>query len=234
MEQEKTWFDEIEITCPKCGKVHNIPKYNFINGTKEPELKKQILKGDIHHFDCDGEDCGITIPCHYPMLYQDDEKRCLIWYMPGLSDKQIAELDVADVAELVDGDIEDIKRRYRLRVVTSLNMLVEKILIFDQGLDDRTIEVLKVMLVTQFQHKYRNEQVNTIFLELIKGELNYTVFFDKREKVRVPFSRNQYDLEYRRYEKKFNENTKTGFAYIQGQWGIDMYTKIMKKVLKKK
>jgi hypothetical protein len=66
----------------------------------------------------------------YPMLYHDMEQRLMISFVAG------PQAGMPSMPAFV-GD-------YRMRVVRSLNHLVEKILVFDGALDDRAIEVVKV------------------------------------------------------------------------------------------
>ncbi len=61
------------------------------------------------------------------------------------SDDPFTELfDSEDTSEeAIRGVIEDMKSRYRFRTVRTPNELMEKIAVFEAGMDDRVIEVIK-------------------------------------------------------------------------------------------
>ena len=59
----------------------------------------------------------------------------MVWILPDTNGQVNVSRVMEHQARLMDG--------YKLRMVNSINRLIEKILIFDHGLDDRAIEILK-------------------------------------------------------------------------------------------
>ena len=92
----------------------------------------------------------------YPLLYHDMDKRVMIWCAPR-------PLDQLPSPPLVAG--------HRLRVVHSPNHLVEKILAFDAGLDDRAIEILKLGVCRDLSSRYSNALYKLGALPLNAGSI---------------------------------------------------------------
>lgn len=84
------------------------------------------------------EKCGWSGDVVYPMLYHDMEAQVMIWLWPNPGDPETGGLPLG---ELMGG--------HRFRIVDSRVTLLEKILIFDNGLDDRVVEFVKLLLWAQ-------------------------------------------------------------------------------------
>lgn len=66
--------------------------------------------------------------------------------------------------ERLKGDMEiNLFEGYTKRVVASQNQLLEKLAIFDAGLDDRIVEVIKVIFRVQMQENHKDISVDEIF-----------------------------------------------------------------------
>ena len=143
------------IHCPGCKKPAEVTMWESINAGLDPELKAQVLDGSLFAFTCPS--CGIKESLAYPSLYHDPEQRFMAWWMPSNDEKQQqAYLEDLNKAELGLPD-------YRLRLVPNLNCLKEKILIFDNGLDDRVIELIKMAAWTQL--KEENIPIDKIYFD---------------------------------------------------------------------
>lgn len=131
-------LDTIEVRCPSCGipSVHNA--WASVNVNVSPELKLQLLERKLNLFTCRA--CGFPFYCEFDLLYNDMGKKLMVWLRPDNSQPDDGEaLSILDTLGQV--------RRYRL--VTSFNDLIEKILIAEDSLDDRIIEIIKLSLWRQ-------------------------------------------------------------------------------------
>lgn len=121
--------------CPNCRRPSNFTIWQSINVTLNPELKIQLLDGRLLTFAC--PICTFRQAMSYSILYHDQNGRFMIWWAPeaehGERRNHFPELD--RYAVNLSG--------YRLRLVPTVNRLLEKIFIFDNGLDDRALELLK-------------------------------------------------------------------------------------------
>ena len=78
----------------------------------------------------------------YPLLYHDMLRKYWIWLIPLNSCSNAVG---PDELQLTMGT--DITRDYTCRVVRDFNSLIEKIKIFDDGLDDRIFEILTTVIL---------------------------------------------------------------------------------------
>ncbi|MCD8366415.1 MAG: CpXC domain-containing protein [Clostridiales bacterium] len=134
------------LTCPICKKDHEVPIWRKIDVQKQPEAKQALLEGTFFDFSC--PDCGYASRLHYGSLYVDAALRELI-YISGKADEAVADSERA-AAQLA----QDVPFYHRgdslLRIVPSAENLKEKLLIFENGLDDRLVEMCKGVALSQF------------------------------------------------------------------------------------
>ena len=101
---------------------------------------------------------------------------------------------------------------YNLRFVTNYDTMLEKILIFDNGLHDKVIEVLKVLILTQ-----EPEKANDRIIVFGKYEDDYIEFLVKDNKEnqfytsRIPFES---------YEAIKTQLSQSGVKYKSFDWEI--------------
>ncbi len=124
------------ISCPVCGTQNEITVYKTVNANTDPDLRTALLNGELLHFKC--MDCGYEAELKYPLLYNDVKNAFMIYYLPDIDRETITDEDL----EKQFPDLDDITRR----LVSSFNELKEKIHIFESGLDDEVIEVVKAAL----------------------------------------------------------------------------------------
>lgn len=136
----------ITLNCPICKRDHAAKIWHRIDVNVEKDAAEKLLKGEFFRFTC--PDCGYESELHYSCLYVDRDIRLII-YLAGdhESDALGAEQAAAQAAE----DIPFWKTGDSLlRIVHSAEELKEKLMIFDNGLDDRLVEICKGLSISQF------------------------------------------------------------------------------------
>lgn len=164
-----------QIKCPSCGSLQEVTLWQSITTSDSPDLKDDLLKGRVNMFHC--PECAKAALVPEPMLYHDIEKKLMISFCPceeGAKERLFegvkkASRDSGELLELSD---------YNLRFVTGYNELLEKILIADSGLSDKTVEVIKLLVLMQESDKL--EQRNCIFGKADDKEIEFMVQ-DKKE-----------------------------------------------------
>jgi hypothetical protein len=130
----------VEANCPECGRSQRVTVCHSINVTVSPNLKDELFQDKINTFSC--EQCGKTIRIALDLLYHDMDKGIKIC-------EQYSDVDMKELEGSVESRIASVFRvtiprsRYK-RIVRSREDLKEKIMIFDDGFDDRVMEFLKV------------------------------------------------------------------------------------------
>lgn len=143
-QQTMSRMQQLPVDCPRCGVRSNATVHESVNVTLDRSLKQRVLSGELFQWCCPR--CGQECTNGHPLLYHDMEQRLLIrWVAPeyaGTPERLRALLLVSEAS----ADWPELGGEYRCRLVRDLDDLIEKIYVFDTGLDDRAIEWLKFSL----------------------------------------------------------------------------------------
>lgn len=119
--------------CSKCREKSRIKIYRSINISEDPELKEKIRNGSLFVWEC--PHCHQANLAKYECLYHDPENRIMVWLVPSGNFSESQMQAISNHTKAMGG--------YRLRMVGDVGAMMEKILIFDEGLDDMAIEMCK-------------------------------------------------------------------------------------------
>ncbi len=139
-----------QIKCPSCGQLSEMTVWESITAADSPDLKAELLSGKLNIFRC--ASCGAAALVPNPVLYTDSEKRLMITFVPSADMEKHTNLLAVRSASKDSGELGGISE-YNLRFVSTYNEFLEKILIFDNGLQDKVIEVLKILVLSQEPEK---------------------------------------------------------------------------------
>lgn len=131
------------IECPRCGRAQEISVWTSVNVTTDPDLKREVLDGNVARFKC--RTCRHSTKIEYDLLYHDMTKRLYVWLKYPDEDGFFGVDPAAAALSEVLGEA------YIRRVVPSYEELVEKIKIADAGLDDFEIEIVKLFVCIREQ-----------------------------------------------------------------------------------
>lgn len=127
-----------QITCPRCHYDSPMTMWGSINVDLDPELKEQLLSGDLFQWKCEvcGEECFVP----YGTMYHDMTHKFMLFFDPWEDrENKYEEFEVPIPQEFGVSN-------YTFRSVFGINALREKIDIFEAGLNDIAIERMKVFL----------------------------------------------------------------------------------------
>lgn len=136
------------VTCPHCKAESEHKTLEHINIDRSPALRSSVQ--DLSCFRVKCPNCGETALAVHPCLYHDMSNQFMVWLWP---EEQAA--PKADFDPLAG---------YTLRLTDSMNAFREKITVLEQGLDDRAVELMKLMLLAQLTHDL--DVVELLFHEL--------------------------------------------------------------------
>ncbi|MCC8169407.1 MAG: CpXC domain-containing protein [Oscillospiraceae bacterium] len=142
------------VRCPQCGQMSDITVWDSITVKDSPDLKADLLAGKANIFHCPS--CSYTALMPNPLLYHDEEKRLMISFSPcgDGADAQRLFTDICETSRK-SGELKQFEG-YNLRFISDYNELLEKILIFDNDMNDKAVEVIKLMILTQEPEKVQN------------------------------------------------------------------------------
>ena len=152
------------------------------------------------------------------------ESSSLIYCIPNFSgDTKI--LDKM-LNKLKSDSLENSIKNYEFRVVKDTNKLAEKIKIFDEELDDRVIEIIKIINRSFFLKKYPEKEIEEILFNKNSEGSYVAQFLIKDGTVAfMPISEEMINVILEKHKELLKEEKKEkGFVLIDEVWA---YNKIM-------
>ena len=164
-----------KMACPRCGKESDFVVWDSINTLQNPEMKAKVRSGDAFVFEC--PHCGSKTQINYTTLYNQAEDHVMIYLVTKDSDKAI---EIVDQMMGKDGKVLPFERvlskEYTKRVVINPDQFKEKLLILDAGLDDRIVEIMKMMMIAVLSMKEPDTQIREFLFDRGKdGEFKFTL-----------------------------------------------------------
>lgn len=157
---------EINIKCNCCSESFQAAVYTCVNTSENPELHDKVRDGSIFVSKCPG--CGASCLYQGPFLYTNPTERQLV---------------ILSSAAIDDSDLD---KSFTARQVSSPGELIEKVNIFDDGLDDRAIELCKYVTV---QDMGRTIKLKYLRLDGADGDLIFAYPQEgQMQMLSVPFS----------------------------------------------
>ena len=122
-----------------------------VNAATQPDLKEKVRSGALFAWSC--PHCGAANLLKVPFLYHDSTERLMI---------VLTETPVS---------AEGVPEGYTGRQVRSVGELIEKIKIFDAGLDDITLEMCKFVTCQELR---KEVPLKFVGLDGADGEMTFT------------------------------------------------------------
>lgn len=169
-----TAFHQVMAQCPVCLNEEEITIWDVIDVSTDPDLKEKLLLKTLQSLEC--RNCGNSTLIASPLIFRDPERHVLIECRPELGpDDLLARLhDLQAVGSTLWPQPAE-SQPFR-RLVASINDLIEKILIHDQGIDDRALEIVKLVVC---KHNAQESPIQELRLAgATQAELNFVM---KRE-----------------------------------------------------
>ena len=217
----------ITLNCPKCHNNFEKEVWQSINVTIDPDLKKELRKPGFFLHAC--PKCGYEFLSYYNFLYHDMENQ----FMVSLCD------DMLEMSKVIDGFEEsktdfakygNIVKDTRIRVTTDDITFREKILLFENGFDDRIMEIYKLITI---MNAYKLSDKCGHLIENIYGvnrdSLNFAL---KRTGKKKDFFGNLSVKAYENIKKDYEKLIINEDSYlINAAWAIEMIKDTLDKSL---
>ena len=137
--------------CSRCGEEHALDIPQSVNAATQPELRDRVRNGELFTWTC--PHCGTVNLLKVPFLYHDPAEHLML----VLTDAPV--------------NAEGVPEGYTGRQVRSVGDLIEKIKIFDAGLDDVIIEMCKYVTCQELKKEVPLKFVGT---DGADGEMTFT------------------------------------------------------------
>lgn len=135
-------YKKMPFNCPYCGETAETDISDRLDCSENPKAKRLLLSGELFLYKC--PKCGKAAALSYPLLYIDNAHRVVIQYANNErnfkpSFEVISQMHSKRSSEPDGGE-------WFFRVVSKAESLAEKAALFDRGLDDRVVELVKLMV----------------------------------------------------------------------------------------
>ena len=168
-----------KITCPACGHTQDFTIWLSLNADLDPDAKLRLMGGSLFDFECGR--CGHRTNVNYNILYHDMTNRVMVNYVDEASvEKALAQMEEAE--RMYGGAMAG----YRRRIVTDQNALREKAIIFDMGLDDRVIEIIKLFLLSNAREQAPDANIEMMYFRTEDGRYVMDFIGDRILSAEVP------------------------------------------------
>jgi CpXC protein len=142
------------VTCPKCQHQQDFGFWESVNADRDPQLRDRLLSRELFRFKCD--QCGNIADAVYPTLYHDMAKKYMIFFtMDGKKMEPTHPL------------FDKMMSGYNLRTISSVNQLVEKVLLLATDFDERILEIFKLVMEQQME---KDEDGELLFGGMLSDE----------------------------------------------------------------
>ncbi len=181
-----------QITCPKCGSISEQKIYQSVNINLDPNMREEVLNGNVFKFHCPS--CKASLSIYYPLLYHDMNNKFMIQFDPK---------NEYDEEEFKTLENMNPMKGYLYRIVHIPYQLIDKILIFEQKLDDKVIEVLKEFL----KASNNNSEIRELdFAKMKDDTFSFICVNNKGEAIgMIPYSNDLYDMIYEKFYDKLKD-----------------------------
>lgn len=209
-----------KIKCSKCNAESEMLVWETMDTSTDPQLKAQIRNGDCFGWHC--PHCDNKSLIFYPTIYHQVNEHYIICYVPGNPSSAVEYMKNINENNQSGYDFND---NYTKRVVSDINQLREKLLILDEGLDDRIIEIMKVFAMAEIQKSFSDLTVSEIYFNKEQdGTYNLAVKFDNGQWGSTDFAMDSYDQVVKTFKTSLAVDDE---VIIDTEWAISMIEKQM-------
>ena len=209
---------QVEAICPHCNKENKTTINTVISNTENPRLSKRLIDDTLFLRKC--KHCGEEYFVNHTVAYKDDRVEKVVCYAA----------DNEGEAAFVDTMFENMKlveQGFELcpvRIVKGVNELREKARIFEMGLDDKVIEVIKIWGLEYLRENNVEDKVNTVLCWVLDDLSLELCFFTEDESYMLM-------LPYEHYEEtedsllELFEDEEHELYYVDLDWAMDFVIK---------
>ncbi len=168
---------EVRLLKCVCGNEIEMPVAQSVNVRRSPDARARILSGEAHRLICPV--CSRQSTIETPFYYSDPDRNALFKVCPRGERHRWGQMsDLLDAAaSKIPSSFADPGKR-TLRVVFGMDELREKLICQDHGIDDRDLELLKVLLVYEHPILLRRPRLRLTLSHATPDDLEFTAFYE--------------------------------------------------------
>lgn len=164
----------LQLTCPQCGGTFSFTTYPAIHTKEDILWKDKVRTGEAFLGTC--PHCGFQTHYDYSFLYKEEDTHFLMYYAANEEEYKKGYAMMTGQDPMVNWDAIS---GWRRRVVTSREDILEKLMILDDGLDDRVIEILKALAFVSLHQQKPELAIDTVLFDRGPDGNHYFRFMEK-------------------------------------------------------
>jgi hypothetical protein len=193
-------FHIATIACPQCGKEASVQRSASVNADLRPDLRAAILDGSFQATDC--AKCGtrLRLPPHLTFLELGRQTWIAVEPASQIEDWDAIENAIWSVYDRAFGSgappsVRDLAGNVRPRLVFGWPAFREKLIAADLGLDDITLELLKMSIMRRVDGPPLADETELRLTGEEDGKLQFVWFHQVSEEqlARLDVPRDAYD-----------------------------------------
>ena len=200
------------VQCPKCEQQSMTEILISGNTVQDKYLRELIFDEKVFRWKC--KKCGFSSRYQHPLLYSDIERGFMVYYIPNVERMRVAD-------DKLDGEFSELVN-IKKRIVPDINAMKEKIVIFENGLNDYAMELTKLAIADVVSKETQHNVYAGYFTEMSEEKNSVTFQFfvggERRSYIqttRLEVYRRSMDI-VRRYFPK--EDKQGGFLNVGSEW----------------
>jgi len=209
--------------------------WDSVNAQLDPEMHEKIMNREFFDQKCD--ECGAVVRIMYTFLYHNMEHKLMV-YMIAETDpeKQKEAIDkINELSDMVENAPTDelasllsgMSDGYTNRIVADYNGLIEKIIIANNGFDDRLIEIIKAIVMSRLGDALKGKTLDAIYYdENAEGERALVFVFDDGKTAAIDFPADLYDELKEKLLPDLDPITPKGYAVIDYSWALGAFAEM--------
>lgn len=216
----------VTITCPGCKTQSPFTIWSSVNTMLSPEMKPAILDGSAFLFTC--PHCGMKNNINYDLLYHQMEDHIMIQYATSdeyanqFMDTMSGKSPIKELQSMVD---DMVQQHYLIRIVRSLNQLREKIAILDAGLDDRIVEIYKLLIQSTYHEQHPDAPLPEVLFSANPEQREFYLYADSKYAGTANLADDLYDEIKSNYQKLLPDLRDDGY-FIDHQWALNFFSQL--------
>lgn len=168
------------LPCPACRRPSAWQVHPVIDAERDPEARRLLLAGQLFEFHC--PHCGSRAQLPYPCLYRDGSRSLALYLSPA--------------GQPTPSQLSGVRphKGCTLRMVDSVSALLEKIHLFEDGLDDRAMELAKLLAGRSYAAQHEVTPFRVLYSGLeATGQIALYLAFEGAPSRNLLIERSAYD-----------------------------------------
>ncbi|MDD7304975.1 MAG: HAD-IA family hydrolase [Peptoniphilaceae bacterium] len=196
------------ISCNKCSYDFEVDLDTAF--FEDKESRDKIMQGDFAKITC--PNCENEFILNYRFVYTDKMRKFMVVNDPNFSERR-NQLAFISSLRLLDRLRKEEIKGYKIRMCQKIEETREKIIIFEKGLDDKIIELMKLVMIEASNFDFDKKDIEEIYFQA-----NGKFLFKLKDKaLEMDFVEELYQNLEDKYKLYFEENIAQS---IDKDWAI--------------